>query len=101
MLGGVKLDLGQAEPEAPESLMTVVAVLGGVEITAPLGAPIELTGVSLLGGTSDERSPGPRLPECPLVRLRAFCLFGGVKVKERKAGGGLGVRRRGRAWSRS
>ena len=89
VLGGVTLDLGQAEPEAPDSLVTVVAVLGGVEITAPPGVPIELTGVSLFGGKSDERSVGPRLPGCPVVRLRVFCLFGGVKVKERNQDGGL------------
>jgi hypothetical protein len=83
-LGGVNLDLGQAEPDGPESLITIVAVLGGVEISAPPGVPIELTGISLLGGKSDERPPGPRLPGCPVVRVRAFCLFGGVKVKERQ-----------------
>jgi hypothetical protein len=86
LLGGVNLDLGQAQPEASETLITVVAVLGGVEITAPPGVPIELTGFALLGGRSDERSPGRSLPGCPVVRLRAFCLFGGVKVKERAEG---------------
>ncbi len=84
VLGGVTLDLGQAQPEAPESLITVVAILGGTEIQAPPGVPVELTGFSLLGGKSDERPPGPRLPGCPVVRVRVFCIFGGVKIKERK-----------------
>ncbi len=66
--------------------MTVVAVLGGVEITAPPGVPIECL---LFGGKSDERSVGRRLAGCPVVRLRVFCLFGGVKVKERNQDGGL------------
>jgi hypothetical protein len=88
VLGGVSLDLGQAQPEAPESLVTVVAVLGGAEITAPPGVPVELTGFSLLGGKSDDRPSGPALPGCPVVRLRVFSLFGGVKVKERSQGGG-------------
>ncbi len=86
VLGGVSLDLGQAEPEASESVLTVVAVLGGVEITAPAGVPVQLSGFSLLGGKSDERPPGPRLPGCPLVRVRVCSLFGGVKVKQRKDG---------------
>jgi hypothetical protein len=95
VLGGVSLDLGQAQPEAPESLVTVLAVLGGVEITAPPGVPVELTGFSLLGGKSDERPRGASLPGCPVVRLRVFSLFGGVKVKERSEGGGLkGLARR-------
>jgi hypothetical protein len=84
VLGGVKLDLGQAQPEAPESLITVFAVLGGAELTAPPCVPVELTGASLLGGKSDERPPGPSLPGCPVVRLRVFSLFGGASVKARK-----------------
>ena len=82
-LGGVTLDIGLAEPEAPESLITVVAVLGGVEIIAPPGVSIQLSGFSLLGGKSDERSGGPPLPGAPLVRVRCITLLGGVKVKER------------------
>ena len=86
VLGGVTLDLGPAEPEAPESLITIFTVFGGVEIIAPPGVPVEVTGLSLLGGKSDERAPGPRLPGCPVVRLRTFCLLGGVNVKSRKGG---------------
>jgi hypothetical protein len=35
--GGATLDLGAAQPEAPESVITVVAVLGGAEIIVPEG----------------------------------------------------------------
>ena len=83
VLGGVTLDLGLAEPEGPESLITVIAVLGGVEIIAPPGVPIQLSGFSLLGGKSDERSGGPPLPGSPLLRVRCITLLGGVKVKDR------------------
>ncbi|HEY7630433.1 MAG TPA: hypothetical protein VH817_07030 [Thermoleophilaceae bacterium] len=85
VLGGVDLDLGQAQPEAPESLITVFAVFGGANLTAPPGVPIELTGASLLGGKSDKRPPGPRMPGCPVVRVRVFSLFGGVSVEARKS----------------
>jgi hypothetical protein len=83
VFGGVTLDLGAAQPEAPESLITVVAVLGGAEIIAPPGVSIQLSGFSLLGGKSDERSGGPPLPGSPLVRVRCITLLGGVKVKDR------------------
>jgi hypothetical protein len=81
VLGGVKLDLGQAQPEAPDPRVTILTVLGGVELTAPPGVPIEFSGLSLLGGRSDERPPGTPLPGSAVVGLRAFCLLGGVKVK--------------------
>jgi hypothetical protein len=83
VFGGVTLDLGAAQPEAPESLITVVAVLGGAEIIAPPGVSIQLSGFSLLGGKSDERSGGPPLPGSPLIRVRCVTFLGGVKVKDR------------------
>jgi hypothetical protein len=80
LAGGVKLDLGAAEAQAPVSTITVLALFGGAEMVAPPGVTIQLSGFSLLGGRGDERSPGPPLPGSPLVRLRAFAVFGGVKV---------------------
>jgi hypothetical protein len=88
VLGGVTLDLGRAQPEVPESSITVVAVLGGAELVAPPGVPIAFSGLSLLGGRSDERTPGSPLPGAPLVRVRVLSLLGGVKVTERRARGG-------------
>jgi hypothetical protein len=62
----------------------VIAVFGGAELKAPPGVPVELTGASLLGGKSDDRPPGPRLPGCPVIRVRVFSFFGGVSVKAKK-----------------
>lgn len=84
VFGGAKLDLGQAEPEAPESVITVIALFGGAELLAPPGVPIQFSGFSFLGGRSDERGGGPGLPGAPLIRVRAFAILGGVAVKERK-----------------
>lgn len=96
LLGGVKLDLGAAEAQAPVSTITVVALLGGAEIVAPPGVPIQLSGASILGGRGDERSPGPPLPGAPLIRLRAFAVFGGVKVTQPPTGPTMADRVRGR-----
>jgi hypothetical protein len=85
VFGGVDVDLGAAEPEAPESVITVVAILGGAGIIAPQGVPIQLSGFSLLGGKGDKRSGGPPLPGAPLVRVRVFTILGGVTVKDRPA----------------
>ena len=82
LLGGVKLDLGAAEVQAPVSTITVLAVLGGAEIYAPAGVSVQLSGASLFGGRGDERSPGPPLPGSPLIRVRSFTLLGGVKITQ-------------------
>ena len=97
LLGGVKLDLGAAEVQAPVSTITVLAILGGAEISAPAGVSVQLSGASLFGGRGDERSPGPPLPGSPLIRVRSFALFGGVKVTQARRPAGAGRRtRRGR-----
>jgi hypothetical protein len=81
-LGGATLDLGAAQPEASESVITVVAVLGGAEILVPRGVSVQLSGFSLFGGKGDKRAGGPPLPGSPLVRVRAFTLFGGITIKD-------------------
>jgi hypothetical protein len=44
--------------------------------------PIQLSGFSMFGGKGDKRAAGPPLPGSPLVRVRAFPIFGGVTVKD-------------------
>jgi hypothetical protein len=83
LLGGATVDLGAAELEASESVITVFVALGGVNVLAPPGVTIQLSGLSLFGGKSDKRPEAPPLPGSPLIQVRAFALFGGVGVKER------------------
>ena len=61
--GGASLDLGAAEFEAPESVITVIALFGGAGTTAPSGVSIQLSGVALIGGkeTSTRQSAASRL----------------------------------------
>jgi hypothetical protein len=84
VFGGVSADLGAAQVEAPISTITVLAVLGGVSLTAPPGVAVQLSGASLLGGKSDKRPPGPPLPGSPVIHVRAYTLLGGVSVEQRK-----------------
>lgn len=80
--GGVKLDLSAAETQASASTITVIAILGGVDILAPAGVSVELSGLSLLGGKADRRASGMPLPGSPVIRVRAFTFLGGVAIKE-------------------
>jgi hypothetical protein len=56
--------------------------MGGAVILAPPGVSVESSGLSLFGGKADRRASGPPLPGSPLIRVRAFTLFGGVAIKE-------------------
>ncbi len=84
VFGGVSADLGHAQAEAPISTITVLAVLGGVSLTAPPGVSLQLSGCSLLGGKSDKRPAGDPLPGSPVIHVRACTLLGGVSVEQRK-----------------
>ena len=72
LLGGAKLDLGTAEVEAPDSVITVFVALGGVDILAPPGVAIQLSGLSLFGGKSDKRPEAATsgITADPCARLR-------------------------------
>jgi len=77
------LDLGNAQPEARESLITIVTAFGGASIIAPQGVAIQLSGFALFGGRNDKRAELPPFSGSPLIRIRAFSLFGGVRLEDR------------------
>ena len=83
LLGGMELDLRDAEIEAPESRMTLVTLLGGVDIKLPEGVAAEVRGVSFLGGKDFDAGSKPAPPGAPRLTIHAYTLLGGVSVKAR------------------
>ncbi len=93
LIGGVKLDLREAQFASPEVTITKISLIGGVRIAVPAGVRVEVSSFSLLGGRRidvDERiSPG-----APVLYIRSFGLIGGVRVmrtlrRERRGPRGL------------
>jgi hypothetical protein len=80
LIGGMRLDLREAEFTAPEITLTKVSIIGGVRLTIPPGVRVEVTNISLLGGRrvdTDERLS----PNAPTLHVRAFGIIGGVRVQ--------------------
>jgi hypothetical protein len=90
IVGGTRLDLSQAELAAPEVTLTKVSLVGGVRVEVPAGIRVDVSGLSLIGGTRVEGGPEPG-PGAPTVHIRAFSLVGGVRVRR------SGLARRSRA----
>ena len=94
VMGGVELDLREAELVGSEVVVNAVAIMGGVDVVVPEGVPVELTGLALMGGKDCKVADVPAPPGAPVVRGRAFALMGGVTVKTKRPRGTEG--RRGR-----
>jgi hypothetical protein len=80
LLGGMNLDLSQAELADAKLDIVKVSLIGGVALVVPADVRVEAGGFVLLGGKDIERRPessaGARI-----VRVRAFGLIGGVRVR--------------------
>jgi hypothetical protein len=79
LIGGADLDLSQAQLAAREVTLTKVSLLGGVSIGVPPGIRVDVSGFSLIGGTSVDAGPEPG-PGAPTVHVRAFSLLGGIRI---------------------
>jgi hypothetical protein len=76
IFGGAQVDATAAPGEG--ATLGLVTILGGAEVTVPAGAPVTASGVALLGGRSidvDSMEDGPE------IRLKAYTVLGGVRVK--------------------
>jgi hypothetical protein len=81
ILGGVDIDLGEAELAAPEVMITKVSIIGGVSVRVPPGLRVEVSNFSILGGRNVDLG-GPLAPNAPVLRIRSFSIIGGVNVRE-------------------
>ena len=64
--GGVKVDLRQAVIDERVVEVTAWAIMGSVEVVVPDGIPVELDGMVVMGGSSDDtrRSEGAAASAC-------------------------------------
>lgn len=87
VMGGVEMDLREAESDDGVFDVDAVAVMGGVEVIVPDNAHVEMSGFAIMGGR-ENKVPTPTGPG-PLVRVQGHAMMGGVVVrtastKERK-----------------
>ncbi len=83
MMGGVDIDLTQANFAQRDVSITAVAIMGGVDIVVPDGLTVVVNGVGIMGAFEDNaRVTGPA--EGVVVRVNGIALMGGVDVHRPK-----------------
>lgn len=83
VMGGGVIDLREAVVTDPEVVITVVAVMGGVDVIVPEGVEVDFAGFAFMGGRDEKVADVPVRPGTPLIRVRGFALMGGVTVRSR------------------
>jgi hypothetical protein len=81
LMGGGKLDLTRARMATGVSaVVSVSALMGGVELRIPEDWSVDDRIVYFMGGSSD-RTRRPVQPDAPKLVLRGFVMMGGVEIK--------------------
>ena len=81
VMGGVTVDLTEAEPHDHGARLGVTAILGGVDVIVPHGWLVELRGLPLLGGWDDTTDRTNLPSDAPRLDITALVVLGGVEVK--------------------
>lgn len=81
-MGGIELDLTQAQFPPGPVVLHCKALMGGIEITVPPDLEVEVDGFGFLGAFVDQRRQVlPPLPGRPKVIVTGLALMGAVEVR--------------------
>jgi hypothetical protein len=93
VMGGVDLDLREAELESDNVVIHAFALMGGIDVVVPDDCAMEVSGLGLMGGFDHRDQAGPPPAGAPLIVVRGLALMGGVTVvrRPRRSAGTLGA----------
>jgi hypothetical protein len=86
IFGGSDLDLREASLEGGDATISVLDLFGGTDLYVPEGIDVDFSGVGIFGGVDEHGRDVPMHPSAPLLRVRAFALFGGTDLWRVPAG---------------
>ncbi len=83
LMGGAHLDFRSAELSGEKIVLNATVIMGGIELRIPSDWNIIFTGITLFGGTDDERlrRPGFGIDWKKSVEIKGLVLFGGLGIK--------------------
>ena len=82
IMGGVELDLREAQLAPGVTEISVFALMGGVVIKVPPNVRLEVDGAAIMGGFEDTvYTPPVPDPAAPIVKVTGIAIMGGVEAK--------------------
>jgi Domain of unknown function (DUF1707) len=91
--GGSVIDLRDARFESGTTVVSAIAIMGGVQILAPEGVNVRVGGIGIMGGFGESGTNSVLPDRAPVVLVRGFSFWGGVNVRHvrrKKKGAELG-----------
>jgi len=82
VMGGIELDLREAQFSEPVVTLHAYTLMGGIQITVPEDVDVDVSGLAFMGGF-DHNASGPGVAGAPQVRVLGFALMGGVEVRRK------------------
>jgi hypothetical protein len=85
IMGGVELDLREATFAAPETVIHVFALMGGIDIKVPEGVEVHVDALGFMGGVDGgaAESSNPAGGSAPVVRIVGLAVMGGIGVSRK------------------
>jgi hypothetical protein len=86
VFGGSDLDFREASLEGGETTISVFDLFGGTDLYVPEGVEVDFSGFGIFGGSTEHGRDRPPRPGAPVLRVKAFSLFGGTDLWRVPAG---------------
>ena len=83
-MGGMEMDLSQAQLDPSGAQLKLVTVMGGVEVRVPRGWNVELKGWAFMGGHANTARKHEVPENAPHLVVQAATVMGGVAVTSAK-----------------
>jgi hypothetical protein len=80
ILGGGEIDLRDARFAEHTVTINAVTIMGGIQITVPEDADVQVNGIGIMGGF-DHSAAGSGRPGGPRIVINGFAFWGGVQVQ--------------------
>lgn len=86
---GSDVDLRDATFDAAGATLDVRTVFGGTRVVVAPGVPVNVSVISIFGGTMDSTDAPEPTPDVPGLRITGFTIFGGLQVMAAERGEGI------------